>query len=152
MSYDIETLNDLLSGAFSIVEANVTPFQKMQQKRRQTVAMHTARPAKQSTFYKHAVVAIQKKLRKRGEGRSSATGGGQKIAHYMMTKNGYGKTDKRGSLSLTGKGLSRNKKHVGEPASVRARKERTYDFLMGIQRKKKDRASQLKSKAVGAGA
>lgn len=152
MRHELERLNDLLDMTFSLMEANLTPFQKMQMKRRQTVATHTARPAKQSVFYKHAVVAIQKKLRKRGEGRSSATAGGQKIAHYMMNKYGYGDIDDRGHLRLTSKGLSRNRKHIKEPSSVRARKEKAYDFIMGIQRKKKDRAAQIRSKAIGAGA
>jgi hypothetical protein len=129
-----------------------TPYQKAQQARRQTVAAHSPRPAKQSVFYKHAVRAIFQKLRKSGESFKGAAKGGQLIAQHMLKKNGYaaGK-GMGGNFSLTGKGHSRNKKHTKEPVSLRKKKSMAYDYIMGIQRRAEKRKQQVKQKALGAG-
>jgi len=130
----------------------MTPYQKAQQARRQTVAAHTPRPAKQSVFYKHAVRAIFKKLRKDGESFKGSAKGGQLISQHMLKKNGYAQGQPRGgSFSLTSKGLSRNIKHAKEPKALRAKKEKAYDYIMGIQRRAKEKQQQMKTKAASAG-
>jgi hypothetical protein len=130
----------------------MTPYQKAQQARRQTVAAHTPRPAKQSVFYKHAVRAIFKKLRKDGESFKGSAKGGQLISQYMLKKYGYAQGQPRGgSFSLTSKGLGRNMKHAKEPKALRAKKEKAYDYIMGIQRRAKEKQTQMKTKAASAG-
>jgi hypothetical protein len=128
-----------------------TPYQKAQAARRQTIAAHTPRPAKQSTFYKHAVRAIFQKLRKNGESFKGSAKGGQLIAQYMLKKHGYASGQDSGQFQLTGKGHSRNRKHTKEPSSIRKRKEMAYDYIMGIQRRAEKRKQQVKQKALGAG-
>jgi len=129
----------------------MTPYQKAQAARRQTIAAHTPRPAKQSVFYKHAVRAIFQKLRNGGESFKGSAKGGQLIAQHMLKKNGYATGKQTGNFQLTGKGHSRNRKHTKEPASVRRRKEIAYDYIMGIQRRAEKRKQQVKHKALGAG-
>lgn len=131
--------------------SKLTPYQKAQRNRRQTVAAHTPRPAKQSVFYKHAVRAIFQNLRKTGEGFKGAAAGGQRIAQHMLKKNGYATGQPSGNFQLTSKGHSRNKKHTSEPSSIRKKKEKAYDYIMGIQRRQQKRQQQVKSKAASAG-
>lgn len=155
----LEMLSDDLE--YSIEEASkLTPYQKAQRGRRQTIALHTKNPAKQSAFYKHAVRAIFNKLKKSGEGFRGAAKGGQLIAQWMMKKYGYShgshETDNEdpsniGKMRLTSKGIRRNRKHTSEPASVRARKERAYDHIIGIQRKSRAKQQQVSKKSLGAG-
>lgn len=140
-----------------VCEAQMTPYQKAQQARRQTIAAHTPRPAKQSPFYQHMVRAIFQKLRKNGEAFKGAAKGGQLIAQWALKKHGYaqGKTDHfgmdTGDFSLTSKGRSRNLKHSKEPASIRDKKRKAYDYIMGIQRRQQQRQQQVIRKAAGAG-
>jgi len=150
----LESICRFMDGSEVLSEARkskLTPYQKAQQKRRRTVAAHSPRPAKQSVFYKHAVRAIYNNLRKRGEGFKGAVKGGQLIAQWMLKKYGYATGQPTGNFRLTGKGLKRNVKHVREPSSVRRRKERAYDYLMGIQRRKKKEKEQVRLKSIGAG-
>lgn len=150
----LKFLKEELAGPESLFEANVsklTPYQKAQRHRRQTVAAHTPRPAKQSSFYKHAVRAIFQKLRKGGSSFTGAAKGGQLIAQYMIKKNGYGQGQTGGGFSLTSKGKKRNLKHTREPGGIRRKKEKAYDYIMGIQRRQAVRQQQVKHKAAGAG-
>jgi len=150
----LEFLLGELSGSEYLVEKKIsklTPYQKAQRARRQTVAAHTPRPAKQSVFYKHAVRAIFQKLRKGGDGFKGSARGGQLIAQHMLKKHGYAAGSPSGNFSLTSKGRKRNLKHVREPAGVRARKERAYNYIMGIQKRAAQRQQQVKAKAAGAG-
>jgi hypothetical protein len=149
----LEALLEEFSGE-CLVEAKaskLTPYQKAQRNRRQTVAAHTPRPAKQSVFYKHAVRAIFQNLRKGGESFGGGAKGGQLIAQWMLKKHGYAQGQPGGGFSLTSKGKRRNLKHTREPAGVRQRKEKAYDYIMGIQRRAAKQQKQLKAKAVGAG-
>lgn len=136
---------------FEAKTSKLTPYQKAQRNRRQTVAAHTPRPAKQSTFYKHAVRAIFQKLRNGGSSFKGAAKGGQLIAQYMIKKHGYGQGQASGNFSLTSKGQKRNLKHTREPGGIRAKKEKAYDYIMGIQRRQAARQQQVKHKAAGAG-
>jgi hypothetical protein len=136
---------------YEATKSKLTPYQKAQQRRRQTVATHTPRPAKQSTFYKHAVRAIFNKLRKDGEGFRGAAKGGQLIAQWMLKKYGYASGREGGDFSLSGKGHNRNRKHTSEPKSIKRKKQKAYDYIMGIQRRKAQRQKQVKHKALGAG-
>lgn len=146
-----------LSGVYHIYEGKMTPYQKAQQKRRQTIAAHTPRPAKQSAFYKHAVRAIFTKLRKSGESFNGSAKGGQLIAQWMLKQYGYahGKTGSSGidtgDFSLTSKGRSRNRVHAAEPAGLRKKKDKAYDYILGIQRRSQAKQQQVKSKSMGAG-
>jgi len=139
---------ELLSEA---APTKLTPYQKAQQSRRQTLAAHTPRPAKQSAFYKHAVRAIFQKLRKGGSSFKGAAKGGQLIAQHMLKRNGYAQGSFTGNFGLTSKGKTRNLKHTREPAGIRAKKEKAYDYIMGIQRRQAQRQQQVKQKAAGAG-
>jgi hypothetical protein len=150
----LEFLKEDLAGPESLLEAapsKLTPYQKAQRNRRQTVAAHTPRPAKQSVFYKHAVRAIFQKLRKGGSSFKGAAKGGQLIAQYMLKKNGYASGQASGNFSLSSKGHKRNLKHTREPAGIRRKKEKAYDYIMGIQRRAAQRQQQVKHKAAGAG-
>jgi len=148
----IEFLLDEVGGQEYLTEASkLTPYQKAQKARRQTVAAHTPRPAKQSTFYKHAVRAIFQKLRKSGEGFKGAARGGQLIAQHMLKKYGYASGSPDGNFSLTSKGKSRNLKHTREPSGIRKKKEKAYDYIMGVQRRKAQRQQQVQRKAASAG-
>lgn len=154
----LEALVDELSGTTSLdEESKLTPYQKAQQNRRKTLAAHTPRPAKQSVFYKHAVRAIFQKLRKNGEGFKGAAKGGQLIAQWMLKKYGYaqgkyGETGvDTGDFSLTSKGRKRNIVHSKEASSIRKKKERAYDYIMGIQRRDQARQQQIKHRSMGAG-
>jgi len=141
-----------MEGARYLTEASkLTPYQKAQRGRRQTVAAHSPRPARQSTFYKHAVRAIFQKLRKDGSSFKGAAKGGQLIAQHMLKKNGYASGQASGNFSLTSKGRTRNLKHTSEPAGIRKKKEKAYDYIMGIQRRQAKRQQQVKHKAAGAG-
>jgi hypothetical protein len=137
--------------------SKLTPYQKAQQKRRQTIATHTVNPAKQSIFYKHAVRAIFSKLRKQGDSFQGSAKGGQNIAKWMLKHNGYGtpsqdKTgEETGGVKLTGKGIRRNRMHAAEPKGVRDRKEKAYDWIMGIQRKKAQQKQAVQRKSASAG-
>lgn len=131
--------------------SKLTPYQKTQQRRRQTIATHTPRPSKQSTFYKHAVRAIFGKLRKGGESFTGAAKGGQRIAQWMLKKHGYASGQEGGNFSLTSKGHKRNKKHTSEPKSVLKKKAKAYDYIMGIQRRQQKRQQQVQRKAASAG-
>jgi len=132
-------------------KSKLTPYQKAQRNRRQTVAAHTPRPSKQSVFYKHAVRAIFQKLRKDGSSFRGAAKGGQLIAQYMLKKHKYAQGQPSGGFSLTGKGKKRNRKHTSEPNSVLKKKEKAYNYIMGIQKRQAQRQQQLKNKAMGAG-
>lgn len=134
-----------------LAKKRTTPYQKAMKARRQTVAAHTHRPAKASVFYMHAVRAIFQNLRKGGESFHGAAKGGQNIARTMMTKNGYATGKETGQINLTGKGLRRNKMHAKEPAHIRDKKQKAYDYIMGIQRQKVSKQAQVQRKAVGAG-
>ena len=148
----LEFMKEDLAGGECLMEASkLTPYQKAQRNRRQTVATHTPRPAKQSSFYKHAVRAIFQKLRKGGSSFKGAAKGGQLIAQYMLKKNDYAKGQTSGGFSLTSKGNKRNLKHTREPSSVRKKKDKAYDYIMGIQRRAAARQQQVKRKAMGAG-
>ena len=150
----LEALLEEFVGPEYLVEKKVsklTPYQKAQQRRRQTVAAHTPRPAKQSTFYRHAVRAIFQKLRKDGEGFKGAAKGGQLIAQWMLKKYLYANGSPSGNFSLTGKGKSRNLKHTREPLGVKKRKDKAYDYIMGIQRRKVQKQQAVKHKSMGAG-
>ena len=140
--------DQLLTEAY---KSKLTPYQKAQRNRRQTIATHTARPSKQSTFYQHAVRAIFMNLRKNGESFKGAAKGGQNIARTMMTKNGYANGQKTGDVKLSGKGHKRNRMHTKEPGHVRKKKQRAYDYIMGIQRKQAQRKAQVSRKAMTAG-
>jgi len=129
----------------------LTPYQKAQRNRRQTVAAHTPRPAKQSAFYKHAVRAIFQKLRKDGESFKGSAKGGQLIAQWMLKKYSYAQGKEGGNFSLTSKGKKRNLKHTNEPAGVRKKKEKAYDYIMGIQRRQQQKQQKVKRKAASAG-
>ena len=143
-------MNEILhSILFVITEASrLTPYQKTQQRRRQTIATHTSRPAKQSTFYRHAVRAIFRKLKGDGNSFSGAAKGGQLIAQWMLKKYGYANGLPDGNFRLTSKGKKRNKKHTSEPKSVRNKKDKTYDYIMGIQRKQKAQKRGISNKNV----
>jgi hypothetical protein len=137
-------------------KSKLTPYQKALRNRRQTVAAHTPRPAKQSVFYKHAVRAIFNKLRKDGESFRGAAKGGQLIAQWMLKKHGYAAGKQvdgvdTGDFKLTGKGHRQNKKHTAEPASKKKRKGAAYDRILGVQRRKATRQQQVKHKSLGAG-
>ena len=132
-------------------KSKLTPYQKAQRNRRQTVATHTARPSKQSTFYKHAVRAIFMNLRKNGESFKGAAKGGQNIARTMMTKYSYANGQPTGDIRLTGKGHKRNRMHTREPGHIKKKKERAYDYIMGIQRRQAQKKAQVKRKAMTAG-
>jgi hypothetical protein len=150
----LETLLEHVSSHRDLVEAKVsklTPYQKAQRSRRQTVAAHTPRPAKQSAFYKHAVRAIFQKLRKDGEAFNGSAKGGQLIAQWMMKKYGYASGNPQGGFSLTGKGKARNMKHTREPFGVRKRKEKAYDYIMGIQRRAAAKKQAVVHRSMGAG-
>lgn len=129
----------------------LTPYEKALQGRRQTVAAHTFKPAKASIFYMHAVRAIFQNLKKRGESFHGAAKGGQNIAREMLLKNGYATGQHTGQINLTGKGLGRNKMHAREPKHIRDKKQKAYDYIMGIQRQKAAQKSQVQRKAMGAG-
>lgn len=131
--------------------SKLTPYQKAQRNRRQTIATHTQAPAKQSTFYMHAVRAIFQSLRKSGESFKGAAKGGQNIARTMMTKHGYASGNPRGGIKLSGKGRKRNRMHTSEPGHVKKKKQKAYDYIMGIQRRKAQRQQAVKQKAAGAG-
>jgi hypothetical protein len=150
----LETLLAHVSSLRGLVEAKVsklTPYQKAQRSRRQTVAAHTPRPAKQSAFYKHAVRAIFQKLRKDGEAFKGSAKGGQLIAQWMLKKYGYASGNPQGGFSLTGKGKERNLKHTREPFGVRKRKEKAYDYIMGIQRRAAAEKQAVVHRSMGAG-
>jgi hypothetical protein len=141
-------------------KSKLTPYQKAQLNRRQTIALHTMNPSKQSTFYKHAVRAIFNKLRKDGEGFKGAAKGGQLIAQWMMKKYGYAvgnhdstKEDPEniGRVRLTSKGVKRNRKHTSEPAGLRKRKEAAYNHIMGIRKREVAKRQAVTDKARGAG-
>lgn len=145
-------VDELLAEASYLEEASsLTPFQKAQRNRRQTIATHSPRPSKQSTFYKHAVRAIFQNLRKNGESFKGAARGGQLISQWMLKKYGYASGNNTGGFSLSAKGHTRNRKHTSEPSSVRAKKAKAYDYIMGIQRKQQKRQQQVKHKAASAG-
>ena len=131
--------------------SKLTPYQKAQRNRRQTVAAHSPRPARQSTFYRHAVRAIFQNLRKGGESFKGAAAGGQRIAQHMLKKNGYASGQPSGNFQLSGKGHSRNRKHTNEPSSIKKKKDKAYDYIMGIQRRQKKQKELVKSKAASAG-
>jgi len=131
--------------------SKLTPYQKAQQNRRQTIATHTQHPAKQSTFYMHAVRAIFQNLRKRGESFKGSAKGGQNIARTMMTKHDYASGNPRGGIKLTGKGRKRNRMHTSEPGHIKKKKQRAYDYIMGIQRRAAQQKQAVKQKAAGAG-
>lgn len=153
----LEAVSKKLSGAGSLTEGNMTPYQKAQQRRRQTIAAHTPRPAKQSTFYKHAVRAIFQKLRKDGESFKGSAKGGQLIAQWMLKQHGYaqGKTSPEGidtgNFSLTSKGRKRNRVHNAEPAGIKKKKAKAYDYIMGIQRRAQAKQQAVQHRAAGAG-
>lgn len=132
-------------------KSKLTPYQKAQRNKRQTVAAHTPRPSKQSTFYQHAVRAIFQKLRKDGSSFKGAAKGGQLIAQYMLKKYGYANGQEGGNFSLSTKGNKRNRKHNIEPMSTRKKKSKAYDYIMGIQRRQAQKQQQVKHKALGAG-
>jgi hypothetical protein len=137
----------LMEGAPS----KLTPFQKAQRNRRQTVGMHTVDPTKQSTFYQHAVRAIFMNLRKHGESFKGSAKGGQNIAKHMLRKNGYGTGQPSGNVKLTGKGRKRNRMHSAEPPHIKKKKQSAYDYIMGIQRRKAVRKANVARKAASAG-
>lgn len=139
--------NALLEGRPS----KLTPYQKAQRNRRQTVATHTHKPAKASTFYVHAVRAIFQSLRKRGESFKGSAKGGQNIARHMLTKYGYAMGNEGGGIKLTGKGRKRNAMHTKEPAHIKKKKQKAYDYILGIQRKVAQQKAQVVRKAAGAG-
>lgn len=153
----ISEVREYLVDGINEAKSKTTPYQKAQRNRRQTIALHTPSPSKQSAFYKHAVRAIFNKLRKDGEGFKGAAKGGQLIAQWMLKKHGYatGSTDDPwadgGKFKLTGKGKKRNRKHTSEPKGVRRRKEAAYDHIMGIQRRAAARRKAVADKAKGAG-
>ena len=149
----LEYVLEELQGGEVLVEASkLTPYQKAQQRRRQTIATHTSRPAKQSIFYKHAVRAIFSKLRKGGESFSGSAKGGQLIAQYMLKKYGYASGQAGGNFRLTSKGHRRNvTHHAKEPKSQLRKKAKAYDYIMGIQRRKAKKQQQMRAKALGAG-
>lgn len=152
LAFELSGPNLLCERSTEMERKKLTPYQKAQRARRQTIAAHTPRPAKQSVFYKHAVRAIFNKLRSGGEGFRGAAAGGQRIAQYMLKKHGYASGDaETGNFSLTSKGKGRNMKHAKEPAGLRRRKERAYDYIMGIQRRVAQRQQQVKQKAASAG-
>jgi hypothetical protein len=138
-------------------KSKLTPYQKAQRNRRQTIALHTTNPSKQSTFYKHAVRAIFNKLRKDGEGFKGAAKGGQLIAQWMLKKYKYatGTIDDPwadgGKFKLTAKGVKRNRKHTSEPAGLRKRKEAAYNHIMGIRKREVAKRQAVTDKARGAG-
>jgi hypothetical protein len=99
----------------------------------------------------HAVRAIFQNLRKRGESFHGAAKGGQNIARTMMTKYDYATGQQTGQIKLTGKGLRRNKMHAREPAHVRDKKQKAYDYIMGVQRQSVAKKAQVQRKAQGAG-
>jgi hypothetical protein len=145
-------------GLFEAKQSKLTPYQKAQQNRRQTIALHTPRPSKQSVFYKHAVRAIFQKLRKDGEAFRQAAKGGQLIAQWMLKKHKYATGSaadpwaEGGGFSLTAKGNKRNRdKHLKEPKSVLKKKAKAYDWIMGIQRRQAAQKQAVKSKSLGAG-
>jgi hypothetical protein len=142
-----------LAGEVQLLDeaSKLTPYQKAQQNRRRTIATHSPRPSKQSTFYKHAVRAIFQNLRKSGESFKGAARGGQLIGQWMLKKYGYASGNNTGGFSLSAKGHKRNKKHTSEPSSIRAKKAKAYDYIMGIQRKQQKRQQQVKHKAASAG-
>lgn len=133
------------------VPRKLTPYQKALQARRQTVAAHTHKPAKASTFYMHAVRAIFQNLRKRGESFHGSAKGGQNIARVMLTKNGYATGQPTGQITLTAKGNKRNRMHTKEPKHIRDKKQKAYDYIMGIQRQTAAKKAQVQRKAMGAG-
>jgi len=150
------SLVEAVSGCYEIslvplITEAMTPYQKAQRNRRQTIATHSPRPARQSTFYRHAVRAIFQSLRKTGESFRGAAAGGQRIAQHMLKKYGYAMGQPGGNFKLTGKGHSRNRKHTSEPAGIRKRKDKAYDYIMGVQRRQKKRKEQVQMKASGAG-
>lgn len=147
----LEAVVEFMTGDDELMEAKLTPYQKAQRNRRQTVATHTHRPAKASTFYVHAVRAIFQNLRKRGESFTGSAKGGQNIARTMMTKHGYATGQPSGAVRLTSKGRKRNQMHAREPAHVKNKKQRAYDYIMGIQRRKKAKKAAAADKAMGAG-
>lgn len=151
----LEFLKEELTESVCLTEESrsgtLTPYQKAQMARRQTVAAHTPRPAKQSAFYKHAVRAIFNKLRRTGESFRGAAKGGQLIAQYMLKKHGYATGHPSGGFSLTSKGKTRNLKHTKEPRSVYDKKSRAYDHIMGVQRRQKQVQQNLQAKAKSAG-
>lgn len=151
MNEILEGVLEALGGSVLLDEAELTPYQKAQRNRRQTVATHTHRPAKASTFYVHAVRAIFQNLRKRGESFQGSAKGGQNIARTMMTKYGYASGQPNGSIRLSGKGLKRNRMHAKEPSSIKKKKQRAYDYIMGIQRKNAEKKAAVARKAMGAG-
>ena len=142
---------DQESGLLEASKSKLTPFQKAQRNRRQTVAAHTPRPAKQSTFYKHAVRAIFQNLRKSGEGFKGAAAGGQRIAQHMLKKYGYASGQESGNFRLTSKGHSRNRKHTNEPSSVKKKKSAAYDYIMGIRRRQQKQQKNVRNKSASAG-
>jgi len=157
-----------LQKILTLIEAKktkMTPYQKAQQRRRQTIATHTKNPAKQSVFYKHAVRAIFQALRKKGDSFGSAAKGAQNVARWMLTTTGetkrkpenkgqrepYGTGDESGGFRLNSKGLRRNRMHASEPKSIRKRKEAAYDYIMGIQRRREAKKEIVRQKAASAG-
>jgi len=151
----LESINGfMVDGKESLTEAKtskLTPYQKAQKNRRQTVGTHTARAAKQSTFYMHAVRAIFMNLRKTGQSFAGSAKGGQNIAKHMLTKNKYGAGQPTGDVKLTGKGLKRNRMHSAEPGHVKKKKQKAYDYILGIQRKQAAKKQAVKQKAASAG-
>ena len=157
----VETLTQYFRGVLcEATKSKLTPFQKAQRNRRQTVALHTQKPSTQSTFYKHAVRAIFNKLRKDGESFRGSAKGGQLIAQWMMKKYGYAHgshipdqedPENIGRVILTSKGKQRNRKHTSEPKSVLARKQKAYDHIMGIRRKRAAKEKSVADKSLGAG-
>jgi len=151
----LEAVSDHLSGDIELLseesKLKLTPYQKAQRNRRQTVATHTSRPAKQSTFYMHAVRAIFMNLRKQGQSFIGSAKGGQNIAKHMLTTNEYGSGQPNGDVKLTSKGLRRNRMHAREPGHILKKKKKAYDYIMGIQRKNAAQKQAVKQKAASAG-
>jgi len=151
----LEAINEHLAADTGLLceaaKSKLTPYQKAQRNRRQTVGTHTSRPAKQSTFYMHAVRAIFMNLRKQGQSFKGSAKGGQNIAKHMLTKNGYGSGQPTGDVRLTGKGHKRNRMHTREPGHIKKKKQKAYDYIMGIQRKDAAKKQAVKQKAASAG-
>lgn len=147
----LEAINEHLADNTDMLVEAMTPYQKAQRNRRQTVGAHTTRAAKQSTFYMHAVRAIFMNLRKGGQSFKGSAKGGQNIAKHMLTKNGYGSGQTSGDVKLTGKGQKRNRMHTKEPGHIKQKKQKAYDYILGIQRKSAAKKQAVKQKAASAG-
>lgn len=151
ISESLERIREMRDTLLEAIPRKLTPYQKAQAKRRQTVAAHTANPAKQSAMYKHAVRAIFQKLRKSGDSFAGAAKGGQNIAKHMMAKNGYASGQESGAIKLTGKGRRRNRMHLAEPKGIRDKKEKAYNWIMGIQARKAADKEAVRRKTLSAG-